>query len=222
MAERRWADIDRWFEQRLVPPDAALTTALEASAAAGLPPIQVSPGQGKLLRLLVAAQGARRVLEIGTLGGYSTIWLARGLAGCGRVVTLELDARHAEVARANLATAGLADVVDVRVGPALETLPLLEAEGAGPFDLTFVDADKPATADYFGWAVRLSRPGGIIVVDNVVRGGAVADDATDDPDALGIRRFVAAAAAEPGVSATVVQTVGSKGHDGFAVVVVDR
>ena len=221
MPDERWAEIDRWFEQRLVPSDAALTAALDASAAAGLPPIQVPPNQGKLLQLLVAAQGARRVLEIGTLGGYSTIWLARGLAEGGRVVTLEVDPHHAEVARTNLVTAGLADVVDVRVGPALETLPVLDAEGAGPFDLTFIDADKPGTADYFGWAVRLSRPGALIVVDNVVRGGAVADDATDDPNALGIRRFVAAAAAEPRVSATVLQTVGAKGHDGFAVVTVD-
>jgi predicted O-methyltransferase YrrM len=194
----------------LISPDAVLEAALRASEAAGLPAINVSPPQGKLLHLLARLIGARAILEIGTLGGYSTIWLARALPADGRLVTLEADARHAEVARANVAHAGLALVVDLRVGRALETLPQLASEGLDPFDLFFIDADKE----------RLSRPGSVIIVDNVVRGGAVTDAASEDPRVKGVRRFNEMLAAEPRVSATVIQTVGSKGYDGFALVLV--
>jgi predicted O-methyltransferase YrrM len=207
------AEVDRYVTDLLVRPDAALAAALEASAAAGLPPHDVSPPQGKLLELLARAIGARAILELGTLGGYSTIWLARALPPGGRLVTLEVEPRYAEVARANLARAGLAGVVEVRVGPALETLPRLE----GPFDLIFLDADKAESPDYLEWALRLSRPGTLIVADNVVRGGAVADAASDDPRVRGIRRFNELVAAEPRLEATVIQTVGSKGWDGFAL-----
>jgi len=221
----RWAAVDDYVTALLVPPDPALEAALAASAAAGLPPYQVSPAQGQLLMLLARLQGARSVLEIGTLGGYSTIWLARGLAAGGRVVTLEADPAYAGVARANVARAGLSDVVDVRVGAALDTLPRLAAErlapaGAGPFDLVFVDADKEHNAAYVGWALRLTRPGGVIVVDNVVREGGVADAASTDPEVRGAREALAVLAAEPRVRATVVQTVGAKGYDGFALAVV--
>ena len=164
--------------------------------------------------------GARRILEIGTLGGYSTIWLARALPAGGRLITLEAEARHAEVARANLSRAGLADVAEVRVGPAQETLPQLHAAGEGPFDLIFIDADKPGYADYLDWSVRLSRPGSMIIADNVVRDGAVVDPASPDADVQGVRRFIERLAAEPRVSATVIQTVGRKGYDGFALAVV--
>ncbi len=203
-----------------MPFDPALDAALEASVAAGLPPINVSPTQGKLLHLLVRIQGTRNILEIGTLGGYSTIWLARALPGDGRLITLEFDPKRAEVARANFLRAGLADVVELRVGRALDTLPQLAAEGRGPFDLIFIDADKPSTADYFAWALKLSRRGNVIIVDNVVRKGAVSDAASDDPNVHGMRRFFDALAAEKRVSATVIQTVGSKGYDGLAIAFV--
>jgi predicted O-methyltransferase YrrM len=180
----------------------------------------VSALQGSLLALLARLRGARRILELGTLGGYSTIWLARTLPAGGRLVTLERDAHHAEVARAAIAAAGLGDVVDLRVGPALETLPRLAGEGAGPFDLVFVDADKAANPEYLRWALVLGAPGTLIVADNVVRGGAVLDPPDDDPAARGARRFLELLAAEPRVSATVVQTVGAKGHDGFALALV--
>ena len=220
MSQEQWTAVDRYITDLLVPADPALEAALEASAAAGLPAISVAPIQGKLLMLLARMQGARRILEIGTLGGYSTIWLGRALPAGGRLVTLEASAEYAEVARANLARAGLAGVAEVRVGPALETLPRLEAEGLAPFDVVFIDADKPTTPEYFGWALRLSRRGTLIVVDNVVRDGAVADAASEDAAVLGIRRFNEMAAAEPRVSATAIQTVGSKGYDGFALVLV--
>jgi predicted O-methyltransferase YrrM len=220
MSQEQWTAVDRYITDLLVPPDPALDAALAASAAAGLPAIHVSPNQGKLLHLLARVTGARSILEVGTLGGYSTIWLARALPAGGRLVTLEADPKHAEVARANIAAAGLADMVELRLGPAQETLPQLAAEGRGPFDLVFIDADKPSTPDYFGWALRLSRRGSLIVVDNVVRKGAVADPASDDPSVQGVRRFYERLAAEPGVSATAVQTVGDKGHDGFAVALV--
>ena len=220
MSQEQWTAVDRYLTDLLVPPDPALEAALQASAAAGLPPINVSPNQGKLLHLLARLQGARSVLEIGTLGGYSTIWLARALPAGGRLVTLESDARHAEVARANIARAGLSDVVELRLGPALETLPRLTAEGRGPFDLIFIDADKPSYPDYLAWALRLSRRGSLIVADNVVRNGAVLDPASDDPRVQGARRFNEALAAEPRVSATAIQTVGSKGYDGFAIALV--
>jgi len=220
MTQEKWTEVDRYITDLLVAPDPALDAALAASAAAGLPPIAVAPNQGKLLHLLARIQGARRILEIGTLGGYSTIWLARALPPGGRLVTLEADPKHAEVARANLARAGLAGMVEVRVGRAADTLPQLAAEAGGPFDLIFVDADKAGTAEYFAWALRLSRAGSVIIVDNVVRQGAVADAASTDASVQGIRRFNQALAAERRVSATELQTVGSKGHDGFALAVV--
>jgi predicted O-methyltransferase YrrM len=216
----KWAGVDRYLCDLLAPSDPALEGALRRSAEAGLPAIHVAPNQGKLLHVLARALGARSILEIGTLGGYSTIWLARALSEGGRLVTLESDARHAEVALANLAAAGLSTLVDLRVGPALETLPRLAGEARGPFDLTFIDADKPSTSEYFEWALRLSRPGSLIVVDNVVRDGAVADATSRDPNVLGMRRFMTRLAAEPRVSATAIQTVGGKGYDGFAIAMV--
>ena len=220
VSQERWDAVDDYSDATLLPADPALTAALRAIADAGLPEISVSPAQGKLLHLLALAQGARRILEIGTLGGYSAIWLARALPSGGRLVTLEADPRHAEVALGNLANAGLADVSEVRVGRALDTLPLLLAAGDGPFDLIFIDADKPSYADYLAWSVRLSRPGTMIIADNVVRGGAVADAGSKSASVRGVRRFIETLAAEPRVSATVVQTVGRKGYDGFALAVV--
>lgn len=218
MAEDRWSEVDRYVEGHLVPRDDGLEAALQASAAAGLPAIQVSPAQGKLLHLVVASLGARRALEIGTLGGYSAIWIARALAPDGRLVSLEADPRHAEIARKNLARAGLDRVVEIRVGPALETLPRLENERAGPFDLVFVDADKPNTREYYEWAVRLSHPGSVIIVDNVVRQGALADPHDPDPNVQGMRRFVDRLGQDPRTQGTVLQTVGAKGYDGFAYI----
>jgi predicted O-methyltransferase YrrM len=220
MNQEQWSGVDRYFCDLLAPRDAALEAALAASAAAGLPPINVAPNQGKLLQLLARAQGARTILEIGTLGGYSTIWLARALPAGGRLVTLEADPKHAEVARANLARAGLAEIVEVRVGRAGETLPQLVAEKRGPFDLIFIDADKASYPEYFAWSLRLAHVGTLIIADNVVRNGAVADPHSTDPNVQGVRRFSALLAAEPRVSATAVQTVGSKGYDGFAVALV--
>jgi predicted O-methyltransferase YrrM len=220
MNQETWTAVDRYLAGLFVPSDPALDAALEASAAAGLPPIGVSPVQGKLLQLLARIQGARNILEIGTLGGYSTIWLARALPADGRLITLEYEPKHAEVARANLVRAGLAGVVELRVGRALDTLPQLAAEGRGPFDFIFIDADKPSTADYFAWSLKLSRTGSVIIVDNVVRKGAVSDAASDDPNVRGMRRFFEALAAEKRVNATVIQTVGSKGYDGFAIAFV--
>ena len=220
MNQETWTAVDRYLTDLFVPADSALDAALEASAAAGLPSINVSPTQGKLLQLVARIQGARDILEIGTLGGYSTIWLARALPAGGRLITLEFEPKHAEVARGNLARAGLAGVVELRVGRALDTLPQLAAEGRGPFDLIFIDADKPSTADYFAWSLKLSRRGSVIIVDNVVRKGAVADSASDDPNVRGMRRFHELLAAEKRVSATILQTVGSKGHDGFAIAFV--
>lgn len=220
MTKERWAEVDRYFADLLVPPDSALDAALEASDAAGLPRHNVSPNQGKFLSLLAQIQGARTILEIGTLGGYSTIWLARALPADGRLITLEADPKHAEVARANIARAGLADVVELQLGVALDTLPKLADEGYDPFDLIFIDADKPSNPDYFAWALTLSRRGSLIIIDNVVRNGAVLDAASDDPNVRGVRRFNELLAAEPRVSATAIQTVGSKGYDGFAIALV--
>lgn len=220
MTRATWTAVDRYITDLLVPGDTALDAAVAAVEEAGLPPIGVSPPQGKLLHVLALAVGARQILEVGTLGGYSTIWLARALPPGGRLVTLELDPHHAEVATANLARAGLADVVEVRLGPALETLPRLAAEGYGPFDLVFVDADKPSNADYVEWALRLGRVGTTVVVDNVVRDGRVADPACTDADVLGVRRLNDMVAADPRLVATAIQTVGAKGYDGFAVVQV--
>ena len=220
MSQRRWTAVDRYLADLLVASDPALDAALEASAAVGLPAHDVSPNEGKLLLLLARLQGARTILEIGTLGGYSTIWLARALPADGRLITLEIDGTHAEVARTNVARAGLADLVELRLGPALETLPQLAAEGRAPFDMIFVDADKASNPDYFPWALALSRRGSLIVADNVVRKGAVVDAASGDPSVQGVRRFLELVAAEPRVSATAIQTVGSKGYDGFAIALV--
>lgn len=221
MTQTHWTAVDNYISDLLVRPDPVLEAALESSRAAGLPAINVSPPQGKLLHLLARTQGARTILEIGTLGGYSTIWLARALPKDGRLITLEADPKHAEVARANIARAGLSDVVDVRVGRALETLADLLAEKRGPFDLVFIDADKTGYPAYFVWALKLSHRGTMIIADNVVRQGAVADPASADPNVQGVRQFNALLAAESRVSATVIQTVGSKGYDGFAIAVVN-
>ncbi|HXB65754.1 MAG TPA: O-methyltransferase [Solirubrobacteraceae bacterium] len=220
-----WTAIDRYVCDRLLGEDPVLEEVLAACAAAELPPIAVTPAQGKLLELLVRIHGARRILELGTLGAYSTIWLARGLPAGGSIVTLELDPRHAEVARANLAHAGVEELVELRVGAALDTLPQLHAESAGPFDLIFIDADKRNYPGYLEWSLKLARPGSVIVGDNVVRAGVILDPDGYDPR-LGeggvrqVRRFYDLLAAAPGVSATVVQTVGEKGHDGFALALV--
>lgn len=220
MSQEQWSAVEHYITDMLVPPDPALDAALRDSAEAGLPAINVSPNQGKLLHLLARAQGARAVLEIGTLGGYSAIWLARALPAGGRLVTLESDPMHAEVARRNITRAGLAEVVDLRLGPALETMPRLAAEACGPFDLSFIDADKQNNPEYFAWALKLSRPGSLIVVDNVVRSGNVLDAATTDATIRGVRRLYDLIAAEPRVVATAIQTVGTKGYDGFAVALV--
>ena len=221
MTRETWNAVDDYLTETLAKPDPVLEAALRESAAAGLPPISVTPPQGKFLNLLARIQGARNILEIGTLGGYSAIWLARALPpGGGRLVTLEVDAKHAEVARANLARAGLANVTQVRLGRAIDTLPELERESAGPFDLVFIDADKPSNPEYFAWALKLSRRGTVIVIDNVVRSGAVADAGSRDAAVLGVRRLNQMMASEPRVSATAIQTVGSKGYDGFAFALV--
>jgi len=211
-----WEAVDEYLGGRLLPDDPALAGALEASAAARLPPHDVSPLQGRLLELLARVCGARAILEIGTLGGYSTIWLARALPPEGRLVTLEVDPERAAVARANLARAGFAGVAEVIDGPALETLPRLE----GPFDLVFVDADKERSAEYLAAALHLSRPGTLIVADNVVRGGAVADAGSQDPRVQGVRRLLDAVSAEPRLTATALQTVGVKGWDGLVLALV--
>jgi len=215
-----WNDVDQYLTDTLAPVDTALEAALKASDAAGLPQIAVSAPQGKLLQLLATVQGAARILEIDTLGGYSTICLARALPEGGRLISLEYDPRHAEVARGNIAAAGLADRVEVRVGAALDSLPTLQAEGAGPFDLVFIDADKVNNPHYVRWALELSRPGTVIVVDNVVRDGKVADGTSEDPAILGTRAALELIAAEPRLTGTAVQTVGSKGYDGFALALV--
>lgn len=218
MGQEQWGAVDRYLADLLLAPDPALEDALAAGAAAGLPAHDVSPLQGRLLEVLARAVGARAILELGTLAGYSTIWLARALPDGGRLVTLEADPGFAEVARANVAGAGLADAVEVRVGRALDTLPALAAEGGEPFDLIFIDADKSGYPDYIQWALRLSRPGTLIIGDNVVRGGRVLDG--EDPGARGARRMAEIAAAEPRLDATVVQTVGAKGYDGFLLAIV--
>jgi predicted O-methyltransferase YrrM len=220
MTQEKWTAVDRYVAEHLLPPDAGQDAVLQTSAAAGLPPISVSPVQGKLLQLLARIQGARSILEIGTLAGYSTIWLARALPAGGRLITLEADPTHAGIARVNIARAGFAAVVDLRLGPALDTLPQLARDAAGPFDLIFIDADKPHTAEYFAWALTLSRRGTIIIVDNVVRNGAIVDADSADADVQGMRRFYDRVAAEPRVSATAIQMVGSKGYDGFAIALV--
>ena len=209
--------VDEYVGGLLAPHDRVLDAALAAGEEAGLPPIQVSPPQGMLLNLLAKTLGATRILEFGTLAGYSTIWLGRALADGGRLITLEVDPRYAEVARKNIARAGLDDLVDLRVGPALDSLPALEAEGAGPFDLTFIDADKVHSPEYFAWSLEHSRPGSLIVVDNVVRDGSLAEADSDDATIQAQRRLHEMLAAEPRVGATTIQTVGGKGYDGFTI-----
>ena len=220
MSEAGWIAVDDYIVGHLLEPDAALDAALAANAAGGLPAIDVSAAQGKMLHLFAQMAGARRILEVGTLGGYSTIWLARALPEGGRLVTLELEPNHAEVARANIAAAGLADRVDVRTGPAIETLDAMIAVGEGPFDLIFIDADKPSNVAYLRAAIALGRPGTVIVVDNVVRDGGVVDATSTDPSIQGTRALFEAIAAEPGLSATAVQTVGAKKWDGFLLAVL--
>jgi predicted O-methyltransferase YrrM len=220
-AEEQWTAVDQYFSSKLLPGDDLLESALDNSAAAGLPAISVSPNQGKFLQILAQIVGARSILEIGTLGGYSTIWLARGLRPGGRIITLEVDPNHAKVAELNVLHAGLQDVVDVRVGKALETLPQLAAEGCGPFDMIFIDADKENNIGYFQWSLKLSRAGTLIVVDNVVRDGAVIDPDSTDPRVQGVRRFIDSLGAESRASGTVIQTVGIKGYDGFAILLVE-
>jgi len=220
MSEERWTAVDQYITDALVPPDAVLDSVLKDSEKAGLPPIQVAANQGKFLMLLARIQGARNILELGTLGGYSTLWLARALPHGGRLITLEADAKHAQVALAGFARAGLDDVIELRLGPALETLPQLASEGCGPFDFIFLDADKDNYPGYFPWLIKLSRPGTVIVADNVVRNGDVIDPDSKDPRVIGVRRFYELVAAEPRVHATAIQTVGSKGYDGFAIMTV--
>ncbi len=220
MDSTTWTAVDEYVTALVVHPDGALDDALSATARAGLPPISVTPPQGKLLEILARMVGARRILEIGTLGGYSTIWMARALPAGGRLLSLEIDPRHAEIARENLRAAGVGSVAEVRVGAALDTLAQLAGEGADPFDLVFIDADRTNLPAYFDWSLRLTRPGGVIVVDNVVRHGAIVDEATTEPDVVAIRRFNEMVAGESRVLATTIQTVGSKGYDGFTLALV--
>jgi predicted O-methyltransferase YrrM len=218
--EERWTRVDAWLDEVVVRPEASLAAALEATRAADMPMIAVSASQGKWLHLFARAIGARRILEVGTLGGYSAIWLATALPADGRLVTLELQERHASVARENLARAGVGDRVDVRVGAAADTLAAMVADGEEPFDLCFIDADKPGYPAYVRYALDLVRPGGAIVADNVVRGGGIADADSSDPNVLGVRETLELMAAEPRLSTTVIQTVGDKGYDGFALALV--
>ncbi|NUR56238.1 MAG: O-methyltransferase [Acidobacteria bacterium] len=219
-ADKSWIDVDQYINDQVTAEDAALASAMQAAATAGLPPISVTAPQGKLLHLLARSINARRVLEIGTLAGYSTIWLARAVGEGGRVVTIEFDETHARIARTNFARAGLDARIDLRVGRAQDVLPRLEHERAGPFDFIFIDADKPSTTEYFEWSLELSRPGSLIFVDNVVRNGGLADGSSRDPDVLGMRRFLERLGKEPRVVATAIQTVGGKSYDGFALALV--
>jgi predicted O-methyltransferase YrrM len=222
MNQEIWSSVDKYFTDLFVPSDPALNAALADADAAGLPQHNVAPNQGRLLQLLAKICGARTILEIGTLGGYSTIWLARALPAGGRLVTLEANPKHAEVAFANIVRAGLAPVVDLRVGKAVDILPHLAAEGIAPFDLIFIDADKPSNPEYLDWSLKLSRPGTVIIGDNVVRDGAVTDSSSTDPNVQGVRRFLELISSEPRLSATALQTVGSKGYDGIAIAIVQE
>src|SRR6266851_4445230 len=215
-----WTAVDHYFSEQLSLSDPVLDAATAANKAAQLPAIDVAPNQGKLLQLLAQLAGARRILEIGTLGGYSTIWLARALPADGRLITLEYNAKHAEIARANIESAGLAQRVEIRVGAALDTLPKLQNEDQEAFDLIFIDADKPNNSEYVRWAIKLSRPGTLIIIDNVVRDGAVIDSASTDKDVQGARQLFELLASEPRLSCTAIQTVGVKGYDGFAFAIV--
>jgi predicted O-methyltransferase YrrM len=220
MTQETWTAVDRYITELFVPQDPSLDAALQAADAAGLPAINVSPPQGKLLYILARAVRARAILEIGTLAGYSAIWLARALEPGGKLITLEADPKHAQLARANLERAGLGATVQVQLGPALKTLPRLAKQGDGPFDMVFIDANKENTTEYFQWALKLSHPGSVIVTDNVVRKGAVTEADSSDVDVQGVRRFNAAVAAEPRVQGTVIQMVGSKGYDGMTIAIV--
>ncbi|MBS1822958.1 MAG: O-methyltransferase [Acidobacteria bacterium] len=220
MDQGLWITVDRYLTDTLLPPDYQMENALEANACAGLPAIDVAPNQGKMLNLIARVQGSRRILEIGTLGGYSTIWLARALPADGKLITLELDPKHAAVAQANMQRTGLASLVDIRVGPAVESLEKLHAENSGPFDFVFLDADKPNYPVYLDWAVKLSRPGTVILTDNVVRDGAIVDKNNKDERVQGTRAFLEKLGNHPRLDATAIQTVGSKGYDGFALAVV--
>lgn len=216
-----WKSVDRYLVDQLIAPDPIFDEVLASNAAAGLPTIDVAPNQGKLLNLLAKVTASHKILEIGTLGGYSTIWLARALGNDGRLITLEANAKHAEVARKNISRAGLDHIVSLRLGAALDTLPLLIEKGEGPFDLIFIDADKPNIPHYLTWALKLARKGTLIIVDNVIRDGEVIDASSTDPSVQGVRQFFEMLKAEPRLQATALQTVGSKGYDGFAMAVVD-
>jgi predicted O-methyltransferase YrrM len=220
MNQQLWTSVDDYITDLFAPSDPVMQETLAANEAAGLPSISVAPNEGKLLMLLAQICGARNILEIGTLGGYSTIWLARGLAAGGSLITLEASAKHAEIAHLNIARAGLAGMIEVRLGPALETLPQLAAEGRSPFDLIFIDANKESYPEYLAWALKLARPGTLIIADNVIRDGEVLNPASEDPRVQGARRFNQLLANEPRVKATVIQTVGRKGHDGMAIAIV--
>ncbi len=221
MNQKTWGEVEAYFNQLFFPHDPILDEAIEASNKAGLPEIAVEPSLGKFLMLMVQIQGAKTILEIGTLGGYSTIWLARGLPKDGRLITLEAVPEHAQVARQNIALAGLGSMVDVRVGNALDTLPELLDDPASPFDFVFLDADKPNNPNYFEWSLKLSRPGSIIIADNVVRRGTVVEANSNDPSTIGVRQFNEMVANEPRVSATALQTVSGKGYDGFVILRVN-
>ena len=216
-----FSSVDNYISQLLLAPDAALTNTEAAIEASGIPSISVSPNQGKFLHILARLCQAKKILEVGTLGGYSTIWMARALPENGKLITLEIDSNHAAVAQKNIEQAGLKDKVEIRLGKAIDLMPRLEAEKAGPFDMIFIDADKPPYAEYFQWAIKLSRPGTLIVTDNVIREGKVLDSQNEDPMVAGARRFNQALAASKAVTATIIQTVGSKEHDGMALAIVN-
>ena len=220
MSQGKWSEVDSYLVERLIPSDPILENALAASDAAGLPQYAVSPNQGKLLQLIAQLQGATRILEIGTLGGYSTIWLARAVKNGGTVITLEINPEHAAVAKSNIQNAGLSHVVDFRFGKAVEILSLLSRENIAPFDFIFIDADKQSNPDYLEWSLKLSRPGTVIICDNVVREGAVTDLSTTDPSVIGVRKYFDLITENPRLSATAIQTVGSKGYDGFSLAIV--
>ncbi|MEO8577217.1 MAG: O-methyltransferase [Gemmatimonadales bacterium] len=220
MSQELWTSVDTYLGEVLVRQDQHLSDAVAASDAAGLPSIQVSPPQGKLLEIMIEMMGAKTILEVGTLGGYSTIWMARSLPADGRVVTIEIDPKHAQVAQENFNRAGLGDKIELRTGNARDILPVMIDEGAGPFDFAFIDADKASNPDYFGWALDMSRPGSVIIVDNVIRDGHIIDADSDDASVKGVRRLNEVMAGNPRISVTALQTVGVKGYDGFSVAIV--
>jgi predicted O-methyltransferase YrrM len=222
MNPETWKNVDQYLAALFIPDDPVMAAALAASAAGGLPPIHVSPLQGRMLQLLAQVQGAQRILEIGTLGGFSTLWLARALGPAGRIVTLELDPKHAEVAQATFRRAGLADRIELRLGAAKDSLAAMAARGEPPFDFVFIDADKASIPDYYRYAVQLSRPGSVIITDNVIRKGAVIDAGSEDASVQGVRRFNEIVAGDARVTSTTIQTVGEKGYDGFTLTVVNR